>query len=406
MKLKAGVGITLIANIFFAVSQWVIISGLNYTNKTDVVGQYAFSIAISGLFLTVGQLGLRPYLLSSIVEKNEIKHIFHVRLITSFFAFFALFFFSYLFLSPFYLMLILVLGAGKIFENLSDICHGYYQKNFQIQQIVYSRIFRSLASPIIFLAIFFYTENIVLACIGILTSLILTFYLFDKKVLSQQGITFFSLIPFQHVKNIILKAYPMGIATVLVILVVNIPLFVLKEYALDVEVGVYASIFYFVAAGSLVLQSALQIIAPLLTLSIKEKSTLRVKSLVIKSYLMAGLFGTFGILLASVFGPFVLSLLYGSSFNDLGELLIIASLINFALAFQAVGGIVLTSFGIFKYQMYCMLLVIPICYFSSQLLVALIGIKGALYTGAFTSFIIAALFLFKLFEKLKEIERN
>ena len=406
MKLKAGVSATLLANIIFAISQWVIIAGLNYTDKTDVVGQYAFAIAIAGLFLTVGQLGLRPYLLSSIVGKREIQYVFHVRLITSIMAYLALIVFSYFILSPLYLLLILVLGVGKLIENLSDICHGYYQKNFQIQQIVYARVFRSLTSPIIFLAMFFYTDSIVLACAGIFISLLATFYFFDKKVLAQQGIQLFSVIPFYHFKKIVTKAFPMGLATVLVILVVNIPLFVLKESAPDVVVGIYASIFYFVTAGSLVLQSAMQVISPLLAHNIRENSALGVKSLVKKSYYMAAVLGLLGILLASLIGSEVLQLLYGNSFKGSGELLVIASLINFSLAFQAVGGVALTSFGVFKYQMYCMLLAIPICYFSSLYLVSLIGIKGALYAGAISSLIIAGLFLFKLLKKLNEIEKN
>jgi O-antigen/teichoic acid export membrane protein len=204
----------------------------------------------------------------------------------------------------------------------------------------------------------------------------------------------------------VIKAFPMGLAAVVVILVVNIPLFILKESALDVEVGMYASIFYFVTAGSLVLQSAMQVVSPILTHNIKENSALAVKSIVIKSYFMAGAFGLLGILLASVFGQFVLSLLYGSSFKNLGELLVIASFINFTLAFQAVGGVALTSFGIFKYQMYCMLFIIPVCYFSSLFLVSTYGINGALYAGALSSFIIAGLFLSKLLKKLNEIEKN
>ena len=406
MKLKAGVSATLVANVIFAISQWIIIAGLNYSGKTNIVGQYAFAIAMAGLFLTFGQLGLRQYLLSSIVSLKEIQYIFQIRLMASCLAFLLLISFSYFFLSPIYSLLLFVLGVVKVIENLSDICHGYFQKNFQIQQIVYSRVFRSLTSPILFLTIFFYTENIVLSSVGLVISLLLTFYYFDRKVLLQQGAQFFSFIPFHYFKKVILKASPMGAATVLVILVVNIPLFVLKNEASDTVVGMYASIFYFVTAGSLVLQSAMQVISPLLTSYIKNNSVASVKALITKSYIMAAVFGVIGVILASVLGDYVLTLLYGQSFEKLGELLIIASLINCTLAFQAVGGVALTSFGVFKYQMYCMIFAIPICYFSSAFLVSIIGVNGALYSGAFTSFIVAGLFLIKLFKKLNEIEKN
>lgn len=406
MSLKVGVSTTLLANVVFAISQWVIIAGLNYSGKTDVVGQYAFAIAIAGLFLTIGQLGFRQYLLSSVITQNEIQYVFQMRLMFSFFTFILLIIFSYYFLSPLYFLLIVALGACKVFENLSDICHGYFQRHFQIQSIVISRIFRSLTSPLFFLILFYFTQDIVIASAGLIFSLFLTFFLFDKKALTQHSAQFCSVMPIKVFSNIIKKASPMGVATVLVILIVNIPLFILKENASDTSVGTYASIFYFVTAGSLVLQSAMQVISPILTKNIQDKSFVAVKLLIKRSYLMAFLFGLFGIFLSTVFGNYILTLLYGTAFENLGELIVVASIINFTLAFQSVGGVALTSFGIFTYQMYCILFAIPVCYFSSYYFVAIAGIQGALYAGAFTSLIIAVLFYIKIFKKLNNIEKN
>lgn len=406
MKLKSGVSTTLLANIIFALSQWVIIAGLNYTGNTAVVGQYAFAIAIAGLFLTFGQLGFRQYLLSSIITLQEIQYILSMRLIFSILTFLILIIFCYFFLSPNYFTLILVLGAMKVIENLSDICHGYFQRDFQIKKIVLSRVFRSITSPLFFLIIFYYTENIVAASFGLFISLFITFYFFDKKVISQQGGIFLQIIPMIDLKTITRKAFPMGVATVLVIMVANIPLFVLKESKSDTEVGMYASIFYFVTAGSLVLQSVMQVISPILTKHITCHSIIALKSLIKKSYIMAFGFGFFGILLAVYLGGYVLTFLYGHAFENLQDLIIIAAFINCALAFQAVGGVTLTSFGVFNYQMYCLFISIPICYFSSVFLVSKMGIDGALYASAATSLIIAGLFFIKVFEKLNNIEKN
>lgn len=406
MTLKVGVSTTLLANVVFAISQWVIIAGLNYSGKTDVVGQYAFAIAIAGLFLTIGQLGFRQYLLSSIITQNEIQYVFQMRLMFSLLTFLILIIFSYYFLSSIYFLLIIALGACKVFENLSDICHGYFQRHFQIQSIVISRLFRSITSPIFFLLIFYYTQNVVMASTGLIVSLFLTFYLFDKKALTQHSVQFCAVMPIKAFNHIIKKASPMGVATVLVILIVNIPLFILKQYVSDTALGTYASIFYFVTAGSLVLQSVMQVISPILTKHIQDQSFVAVKLLIRKSYLMALLFGLFGVFLSAVFGNYILTLLYGDAFDNLGGLIVIASVVNFTLAFQSVGGVALTSFGIFTYQMYCMFFAIPVCYLSSYFFISNAGMQGALYAGAFTSLIIAGLFYIKIFKKLKNIEKN
>jgi len=56
--------------------------------------------------------------------------------------------------------------------------------------------------------------------------------------------------------------------------------------------------------------------------------------------------------------------------------------------------------------MYCMLFAIPVCYYTSTYFISFLGIRGALYAGALTSFIIAGLFLFKSLNRLNEIEKN
>jgi O-antigen/teichoic acid export membrane protein len=406
MNLKSGISITLIANIVFAISQWIIIAGLNYSGSTYIVGQYAYALALAGVFLTIGQLGLRPYLLSSKISTAELDKIFHTRCISSFIAFISLFIYVLIVVEEKYWLLIIVLGIVKVVENISDICHGYFQRNFQILLIAKSRILRSLISPVLFIGIYISTQSVVYASLGMFISLLITFVLIDRGALVEQNISLFKINKLTSYFKIINSSMPMGVATVLVILVVNIPLFTLKSYYSDQVVGIYASIFYFVVAGSLILQSVMQVLSPTISHNIKNHQSKVVKSLIFKGYVLASVLGLLGVAVAIFFGEFVLELLYGKAFGNQLNLLIAAALLNWVLAYQAIGGVSLTSFGSFKFQMKTMLFVLPICWLGSLALVSKYSAQGAMFAGILSSFVISVLFLIKLIKEVKVIEKN
>jgi len=398
MKLKLGISITLFANVIFAISQWLIIAGLNYAGNTDLVGQYAYSLALAGVFLMSGQFGLRPYLLSRSISVREERYIIHTRFLTSILALTLLSVYSYIFVDAMYFNLIILLGIVKLVENMADICHGLHQKHFAIVEIAQSRILRAILTPILFFSIYSIFHNIVIASTGVLLSLLAAFYFVDKKVFSAYQVAPMKAENLALILKIARRSFPMGLASMLVILVVSIPLFILKKYHPDQDIGVYASIFYFVTAGSLVLQSVIQVISPVLTKYIKYDALSALRILIIRSYLMASMFGLIVMLLAHFFGEFLLTFLYGELFYEHAGLLLVAAIINLALAFQAVGGVVLTSFGVFKYQMYVMAAVLPVCYISSTFLIQLYGIQGALYSGVVCASIIAVLFALKIYK--------
>jgi O-antigen/teichoic acid export membrane protein len=111
-------------------------------------------------------------------------------------------------------------------------------------------------------------------------------------------------------------------------------------------------------------------------------------------------------LLAVILGESILTLLYGNNFIAFKNTLIIAAGANLFFALQAVGGIALTSFGIFKYQMICMMCTVPIGYFSSEYFVINYGVDGALYSGILCAFVISTSFIIRLIYELNKYEKN
>ena len=404
MQLKSGITITLIANLVFAISQWVIIAGLNKSGNVEVVGQYAYAIAMAGLFLTAGQFGLRQFLLSNRVSEKDMERIFYVRILTSTLAWLALFAYAYLLIDERYRNVVLLLGIAKLFENLSDVCHGYYQREMRLGAIARSRIARAILSPLVFLGTYFYTNNLQYAAVSLGLSWLVVFLLFDLAAISPKQRQFRNIFPISQLIRIGKTALPMGIATLLVMLTVNIPLLVLTERYSDLEVGQYASIFYFVTAGSLVTQSAMQVVSPAAVKLIGESNISGLKRLMRLSYLMVALLGATAIVFALLIGDWVLVLFYGEGFDNLGYLLVIAAITNFALGFQSVGGVMLTAYGTFNFQMVMCAISVVISYITSIVLVSSRGIEGALLAGAATAFVVSLCFFIKITREMQTSE--
>ncbi|GGA79127.1 hypothetical protein GCM10011369_21330 [Neiella marina] len=403
MNLKRGVSITLGANIVFAFSQWVIIAGLNHLGSVEDVGRYAYSITLAGFFLTVGQMGLRQYLLSHSACSNHLEQAMSARVLTSFLAWFVLVIYASVSVDHSYFYLVLLLGLAKFVENISDIAHGLYQRNLKIAEIAYSRYGRSFWTPLVFLGIFYLTASITWACIGLIVCWGVLFAKYDRPALLVQKQAPLNKTPLLEMLK---RSTPLGITNVLVLLAVSLPLFLLAEFVTDVELGQYASVFYFVTAASLILQSVLQVVSPVLVTHLSKGEQVAAKRLVVYSYLLAGSYGVFGVAAAMLIGEWVVAFIYGDQFVGLGYLTVLAATINFALSIQAVGGIVLTAHGVFNYQMYVMVLSVIVSAVGGYLLIASYGLAGAFYAGALTALVNALLFGIRVALEIQHNEKN
>ncbi|WP_395341657.1 hypothetical protein PN836_019780 [Ningiella sp. W23] len=364
MNLKHGVSITLIANIAMALSQWAVIAWLNRSGNVDDVGRYAYSLALAGLALSLGHVGLRQYLMSDRMSKADEQFVFPTRVITSFLALFILAIISTFTIDIALITLVLILGLAKYFENLSDIAHGFALRSFKNTDLAISRIIRSILTPTLFILAYTLTGNISIAALAIVLAWVIVFLLVDTKLIpslprkqipsSGNKASKLETDLGHYLKNgfhIVKQSYPMGISSVLLVFTVSFPLFMLGEYANDTSLGIYSSVFYYVTAASLLLQSLLQVLSPLFLRYFQQSSFRNLKKLSARSYAFALAYGVIGIMIAYFFGESVTVLLYGNAFIDTHSLVIAAATLNMALAIQSVGGIILTAKGLFAWQL-------------------------------------------------------
>ncbi len=396
-KLKSNMLLMLCGNVILALSQWVLIAGLNYSNAVEEVGRYSYSLALAGLFLTVGQVGVRQYLMSTDIPISHVRQLYVTRLLMSVLTFVLLLLYASLFVDTGYFWVVVFLGLAKIIENMSDLAHGFYLRRFDIYQITQSRVVRSTFSPIAFLGIYYISNNLVLSSVGLCIAWLVSYMWIDRAGFSSKDKNIHEV---DQITSILKIAYPMGVTSVLVLLSINIPLFVLAEKASDLDMGHYASVFYLVTAGSLLIQSALQVLSPIFIGLIKDSLVLQLIRLSSKSYLLSIVYGVAVILLAGLMGEWLLVFLYGTSFVGLGNLVTLAAYLNFMLAVQAVGGIILTALGVFRYQMWVMAASIVVGAVTSLWLVPVQGVTGAFIAGTIAAAFNAALFGLKVFQEL------
>lgn len=375
---------------------------LNLSGRVDLVGQYSYALAISGVFLMAGQMGMRQLVMSKLISEQQLSQIFVSRLFTSLIAYIFLVIYTLVFEEDKIGMIILSLGLLKFIENLSDISHGLFQRNYEAKKIAVSRMLRSLLCAFTFIMVFYFFEILFVATLGLFSSVLIVFLIVDAKAfeLSQ-----FNLLNNDKVISVVKASAPMGIATFLIMLLTNIPIFFLANYWPDKYVGQYASIFYLVTAGSLIFQSAIQVLSPIFISLLNQRHFDRVKTLLFKLYAGALLFGLIGFIAAMLASDSIIPLMYGEQFEFEHQWILIAAGINLLLAIQSVGGVFLTAAGVFNFQLVAVLSTATLSLFSSLILVSMSAVSGALFVSLISNFVLAMAFILRAVWELKHNER-
>src|SRR5699024_2461728 len=123
-------------NVIFALSQWGIITIIARFGSPDDLGIYSISLAITAPIILFFNFQLRLVLVTDATESYTFSDYFSSRIIHMLFAYIVIIVVAILYSDNFSLVLvILFMGLAKLFESLSDICLGYFQKIGNIEHI-------------------------------------------------------------------------------------------------------------------------------------------------------------------------------------------------------------------------------------------------------------------------------
>lgn len=403
LSLKKNFSWTLISNLIYAFSQWLLLVIVAKVGTPEMLGEFSLGLAITAPVFLFTNLQLRAIQATDAENLYRFENYFTLRLISGLVAMVIV---SMLVLNVDYSVemkiVVILVALTKFIESISDVTHGLMQKNERMDYISTSKIIKSILSIIIFLTFLSITKNLIYGVIGLAFSWLIILIVIDIPQAKRFENVRFNL-NITKLMNLIRLALPLGVAMMLISLNTNIPRYVLEHYGGLDTLGYFTSMAYIVVSGTTVVNALGQSSSPRLAKYYASGKLDLFVSLLKKLLFVGFLLGVVGIFVAILLGEQILTLVYSSDYgvySDIFTLIMFSGLMSYLSSFIGVG---ITATRNFKVQPVLSIIWVLTSFVVSLILIPKYGILGASFTLIVTSivqFFSQTLFLYLFFKKI------
>jgi O-antigen/teichoic acid export membrane protein len=317
VSLRRNLSWTATGNIAYAGSQWAMIALLAKFGTPDMVGQFAFALALTAPAVLLSNLALR--LLHATDAKNDYTfgEYLGLRMITISVAAAALITFALAW--PYgaeIATVIIAVTLAKAFESTSDIYYGFLQKRERMDRVARSLLSKSALSLMAWTVGIFLTGTAVGATIGLAAAWLTGLLLVDRR--SARAVARIDGEPdalrpsFDGRRMWLLTrmALPLGLGSMLISFNTNLPRYFIQAHLGPYELGIFAAMAYVVVAGNTVIFAIAQSVGPRLSRRYAEGDLPGARRLFAKMLGVGVAAAVLGVATALLAGDLVLSLLY------------------------------------------------------------------------------------------------
>ncbi|GAB1758474.1 oligosaccharide flippase family protein [Priestia megaterium] len=384
-SLKRNFSYSLVGNLSYAFSQWIIVMLIAKFGTPEMVGRYSLGLAITAPVFLFLNVNLRA--IQATDTKNEYNFIdyFYNRNITNLISvLIVLCIISGLNLNKETQIIIFIMSICKVLETMCDVSFGLFQQNERMDYVSMSKVIQSLLS-ILFVTFAIVTfNNLFLAVVLNGTSFLLTFIFYNLyKIYKITGIKLETEVfniknnfSYKKVWSLFVIGLPLGIAASLDSFNANIPRYFLQYFMNEKHVGYFSAIFFIMASGGTIITALAQSATPRLA-RLYNESAKQFSLLLKKLIVFAIALGLLGIIISLFFGDLILSVLYSpdySEFNILFILLMIAATIWYISSFI---GTALMATRKFNSQMLIYIITTVVSIIGAIFLIPSYGLLGA-----------------------------
>lgn len=383
----------------YSISQFIITIVIVRLGSVEDLGIFSLAMAISAPIMLLSNFGLRALWVSDIHKKYQFPDVFTLRFVTSFIALLSCACLA-LYMYPHMIALVIILiGLSKSIENQSDIIYAFHHRNKTQKLIAKSLIIRSIFGMASF-AIGMFFGGLITGCLLYALSWFFSYYLIDYLPVKRKNTEQLKL-NLSNPALYLCAGLPLGISFSLINLNLNIPRFILENEVGLHALGVFASIFFFVQIGSIVVNAIGQVLlrelAELYGLS-NIQSHIR---LVLKVLSIVFILSLTGVLFTYYMGDIMLKLVYGDELSKQSDLLILAFLLSPIQYSVSVMNNALVSVGGGKYILGIQTLTTIAVIIAGFILIPSLGIKGAFYSYSTAVAVGLACYFLAYFQKIK-----
>lgn len=337
MTLKHGVVWSLLGSFSYAGAQWFLLIIIARTFGASALGSFAFWLSIVSPISLFCNLKLRAVIATDANGDYKFSEYIGLRLL-SFVPVFVfpvgVFFFENKsdLLS---LALVLLIVVVKIFDSMSDLAYGYFQRSERHDYAAISKLVKSgVLVLFVFSSTYFFGEMLITVSAWAF-GFVLSFFLIDVYfvvILGKKNCSLSELIPsFDRVKmtDLLKLSWPMGLATALGGLSDSLPKYFIGNGIGEYQLGLFAACASLTIIFSTVFASIAQVATPRLAIFYSGNNYKDFEKLTLRLTYIGSMLSLIGVLLAYFMGEWILKVVYGSDYQSASDILTFLMIVFF-----------------------------------------------------------------------------
>lgn len=347
-----------------------------------MVGRFSLGLAIGAPVMMLTNLQLRGVQATDARRQYRFGHYLALRLVMTTVAVAVIALIACLAGYPFETAaVVLIVGAAKASESLSDVYHGLLQQNERMARIAKSLMIKGPISLIATAWTLWATGSLVLAAGALAVAKTAVMVAYDTR--SARTVAHDGFAPsweFSRLLSLARLALPLGVVMMLISLNTNVPRYFLESGWGERELGFFSAMAYLQVAGTAVVGALGQSASPRLARFHAAGDHDAFKRLLVRLCLIGIGLGAAGVLVAALLGAPVLALLYRPDYAEHAGVLVWlmgAAGLGYVSSFF---GYAMTAARRFAVQLPLFGLVVLVCSLSCALLVPAYGLYGAAWS--------------------------
>ncbi|WP_044557182.1 MATE family efflux transporter [Halobacteriovorax marinus] len=371
---------SLFGRVLYAISQWCLVVIILKLGSIKILGLFGIVMGISSPIFAFANLNIRSLLATDFKKNNSLEDYYKTRLLTSIFGILLLIILT-IFYDTSLMELMFVAAIVKLFDAISDLNQGVFQKVERLDKSAYSLIIATVLSVSISSLSLYYFKSLLLFLLSLalvkLIVIVVEFFMMSELGIN---ISFKEVLrqPFLECrqKKIILSSVPLGITACLVSLNSNIPRYLIDKFLGASHLGVYVGIGYFLVGAAVITVAVKQAVISRLA-ELWHTNTDKFVSFVLTLCFLSVFVGFVAIVLSITFGDMVLKVIYDDSFVGNSNLVALMFSAATLMAVYSFVNASLTVMRVLKPQAFISMISIFLSFSVGVILIPKFGIIGA-----------------------------
>lgn len=354
-SLRANTVWTLAGNAAYALSQWGMLVVLAKLGSAAMVGTYALGLSVTAPIMLLLNLNLRMAQATDARGEYRFGDYLGLRLATVGIAFALIAAVALALYGGESATIILLVGAAKGLEAISDVFYGLWQRHERMDRIAVAMALKAVLSLLAFAGGVGLTHSLAGGVVSLAVVWAVLLVVYDaptgRSTLASAGAR--GITPRWNAPTLgrlVTLTWPLGLSAMLVSLVSNIPRYFVESRDGAADLGLFAAMAYIMQAGGVVINSLAQSAIPRLSRYHTQSNRKAFLRLLGALLLIASVMGASGVIVALVAGRDILTLMYRPEYAtrvDVFAWIMVAMWLSFLASFL---GYALSAARRFKIQ--------------------------------------------------------